>query len=394
MKLDIFSEVQKRDCEANGGFAALYSETLQQARAADRLGFDCWWLVEHHCTEDFSYSSCPEMLLQAIASNTSNLRIGHSGVLAPFAINHPVRVAERSALLDQLSGGRLELGLAKSGGREWETFQVGMDEADADLVELTQLLPKAWATEPLNWHGKRWSTNDRNVLPKPLQTPHPRLWHTCSSPPSFARAGSMGVGVLATTMFAPLDALASMVDDYREAIAEATAAGLANVNNQLGVFTFVHVAQSTKQAIASGAPRSALWYTSSAPRIFRVPREIFYQAIRGQTDPRTAPSTEPLACAEQADPNDVSDPNPVVALMKREFAGEEISNEEIYETIRHLDSVIIGDIATCRKKMDGYRALGVDRLMCLVQYGEIPPEQVLSCIELTGSVLLPEFTAA
>src|SRR4029453_14212925 len=98
------------------------------------------------------------------------------------------------------------------------------------------------------------------------------------------------------------------------------------LNNEVGVFTFVHVAKSTKAAIASGAPRSALWYVSSAPRVFNVPREGFYQNIRGNTDPRSNRSYSVVH--EKPDPKDISDANPVVALLKREFAGEEISNEE------------------------------------------------------------------
>jgi alkanesulfonate monooxygenase SsuD/methylene tetrahydromethanopterin reductase-like flavin-dependent oxidoreductase (luciferase family) len=390
MKLDIFAEIQKRDCDLHGGFTKLLEESLAQARAADRAGFSCWWQVEHHCTPDFSYSSCPEMILQAIAAATERLRVGHSGVLAPFAINHPLRVAERLALLDHLSGGRVEAGLAKSGGREWDTFGVSEAAANEDLVEATRLIPAAWTTTPFQWCGERWQVNGREVLPKPVQVPHPPLWHTCSSPGSFVRAGELGVGVLGTTLFAPIESVAGMITGYRNAVHGcATPAGRV-VNEQVGIFTFVHVARSEREAVASGAPRSALWYVSSAPRVFNVPREIFYQAIRGQTDPRSAPSTTALAQAEQPDPDDVNDSNPVIALLKREFAGEEISNEEIFETIRNLDSVIIGDVASCRAKMARFQQAGVDRLMCLVQMGEVPHEQILATIGLIGAELLPE----
>jgi len=390
MKLDIFSEIQKRDCDANGGFRQLLDESLAQARAADEAGFNCWWEVEHHCTPDFSYSSCPELILEAIALTTSRLRIGHAGVLIPFEINHPLRVAERAAMLDTISGGRLEVGLAKSGGKEWETFCISEQQAAADLVEATHLLPRAWCEVPFSWSSPRWRVDNRNVLPKPVQQPHPPLWHTCSSPPSFVRAGELGVGVLATTLFAPLTALEAMMKGYRDAIRLLTEPTGRFVNDQVGVFTFVHVAESTRKAIDSGAPRSALWYVSSAPRVFNVPRDIFYTAIRGSTDPRSRPaSNAPLAAAEKPDPISVDDPNPVVALLKREFAGDEISNEEIFEVIGKLDSVIIGDVATVRKKMERFREIGVDRLMCMVQMGEVPHDQVVSTIRCIGAELMP-----
>ena len=199
------------------------------------------------------------------------------------------------------------------------------------------------------------------------------------------------MGVLGTTMFSPVDTMAEMIAAYRDGLRRCTAPAGRTRNEQAAVFTFVHAAETTKAAIESGAPRAALWYVSSAPRVFNVPREIFYTAIRGNTDPRSRPSTVALQAAELPDATDLTDPNPVVALMKREFAGEEISNEEIYEVIRHLDSVIIGDVATCHAKMARYRDIGVDRLMCLVQMGEVPHDAVIRTIRLIGERLVPEF---
>jgi alkanesulfonate monooxygenase SsuD/methylene tetrahydromethanopterin reductase-like flavin-dependent oxidoreductase (luciferase family) len=197
------------------------------------------------------------------------------------------------------------------------------------------------------------------------------------------------VGVLATTLFAPLEQLAGMIGGYRDAVSSCTDAAGLEINNQVGVFTFVHVAESVKAAIASGAPRAALWYVSSAPRVFNVPRDIFYSAIRGSTDPRSRGSIEALSQTEQPDLEDLDDPNPVVALLKREFAGEEISNEEIFEVIRNLESVIIGDVEGCRAKMERFREIGVDRLMCLMQMGDVPHDEVLGSIRRTGKHLLP-----
>jgi alkanesulfonate monooxygenase SsuD/methylene tetrahydromethanopterin reductase-like flavin-dependent oxidoreductase (luciferase family) len=391
MKLDIFSEIQKRDCDANGGFARLFAESIEQAKLADELGFSCWWEVEHHSTPDFSYSSCPELVLAAIGHATKRLRVGHAGILVPFKINHPLRAAERVAMLDHLTNGRVEAGLAKSGGKEWETFEITEAEATEDLIEATRLFPLAWTEDEFSWSSKRWHVEGRTLLPKPVQKPHPPLWHTCSSPASFVRAGELGIGVLGTTMFAPLDALADMVKGYRGGISRCREPAGRTINDQAGVFTFVHAARTTKEAIESGAPRSALWYVSSAPRVFNVPREIFYQAIRGQTDPRSRPSISVLGAAERPDEADLTDPNPVIALMKREFAGEEISNEEIFEVIRDLDSVIIGDVETCRAKMAKFADIGMDRLMCLVQMGEIPQREILSSMRLIGSELLPYF---
>ena len=82
----------------------------------------------------------------------------------------------------------------------------------------------------------------------------------------------------------------------------------------------------------------------------------------------------------------------MISLLEREFAGEEISNEEIYETLKDLDSVIIGDVKTCKRKIEAFYEAGVDRLLCLVQMGEIPHDQVLETIKVIGKELVPYFS--
>src|SRR5262249_56215370 len=119
----------------------LIADTIEEARAADQAGFEIWWQVEHHGAPEFSYSSAPELLLTAIALNTHRLHVGHAGVLAPFRINGPLRVAERAATLDILSNGRFELGLAKSGGKEWETFGADPPPPPDHPNEALQILP-------------------------------------------------------------------------------------------------------------------------------------------------------------------------------------------------------------------------------------------------------------
>ena len=129
MKFDIFCEIQRAKPWEENHELALLQDTLDQAQQADRCGFDIWWQVEHHGAPQFSYSAAPEVVLTAIAMRSKRMHVGHAGVLAPFKINGPLRVAERGATIDLLSGGRFELGLAKTGGKEWETF--GVDPAMA-----------------------------------------------------------------------------------------------------------------------------------------------------------------------------------------------------------------------------------------------------------------------
>lgn len=115
MKVDIFSEIQDpRPWQRDDHEHQRINQTLEQAALADELGYGCWWQVEHHGAEEFSLSSAPELLLAAISQRTSRIRLGHAAVLAPPQINHPIRIAERAAMLDQLSGERTEIGLTRS----------------------------------------------------------------------------------------------------------------------------------------------------------------------------------------------------------------------------------------------------------------------------------------
>ena len=120
------------------------------------------------------------------------MHVGHAGVLAPFKINGPLRVAERAATLDILSNGRFELGLAKSGGKEWETFGVDPDTARDEMREAIQMIPKMWTQESFSWDSKLFQMPEREVVPRPVQKPHPRMWQMASSPDSFFMAGQLG----------------------------------------------------------------------------------------------------------------------------------------------------------------------------------------------------------
>jgi alkanesulfonate monooxygenase SsuD/methylene tetrahydromethanopterin reductase-like flavin-dependent oxidoreductase (luciferase family) len=217
--LDVFSELQRARRGDPVRERQVYFDAIEQARLADQLGFGCWWTVEHHGATEFSYSSIPELVLTVLARETERIHLGHSGVLAPFRINHPIRVAERAAFTDVISNGRMELGLARSGGTEWDAFGVDPDRSRAELREALTVIPKMWMQDSFSWKSDLLVIPERAVLPKPVQVPHPPLWQTCTSPESFKMAGELGVGVLATTLFTPLASLSTLFAEYRKGLA-------------------------------------------------------------------------------------------------------------------------------------------------------------------------------
>ncbi len=392
MILDIFSELQRaipKDQVGDADFEGrVLRDAIEQAKLADELGFGCWWTVEHHGAKEFSYSSSPEMMLAVLSQHTERIHLGHSGVLAPFAINHPIRIAERAAFLDQVSGGRLELGLARSGGTEWETFEVDPDSSREQLREAMQMIPAMWTQDEFEWDSEFATIPKRNVVPKPVQSPHPPLWQTSTSPESFYMAGSMGVGVLGTTLVSPLSTLATLLSEYDRGLAEANPVG-SFVNAQRSVFTFMHCAETREDAISSGAAEAILWFINAAPAVFHVPRNTWIDAIRGDLKDSAPSSDTALAAPEVYDDLDLNDPVPVIALLNRQLAGEQLDPVEVFEVMEAIESVIIGDPDACEKKLRGYADVGCDRLMCLMQMGGVSQESVLKSIQLTGELLIP-----
>ena len=129
-----------------------------------------------------------------------------------------------------------------------------------------------------------------------------------------------------------------------------------------------------------------------APRVFHAAPEIWYSQIRGNFLPNDPSAQRSLAVGgAQATEIPLATDHPVVRLLRRFAAGERITNEEAHETRRPVPSVIVGDVATCRRKMQAYREIGATRLMCMFQYADIAHEHVLAAMGLAAKHLIPAF---
>jgi hypothetical protein len=204
-------------------------------------------------------------------------------------------------------------------------------------------------------------------------------------------AGELGIGALGTTLLSPVGFMGQMLDEYRRGLAACKAPVGKMLNDQKGVFTFVHVAETRKEAIRARAAWSALWYVNAAPIVFKVPRAVWYDVIRSGLHPNAPRDTAALSGNDQTSLDIAPDEIPVLRLLKLMARGEEISAEEAHDVLEELDSVIIGDVDHCRKKFEAYEAIGADRMMCLVQFGQIPHRDVVSSIDLIGKHLVPHF---
>jgi alkanesulfonate monooxygenase SsuD/methylene tetrahydromethanopterin reductase-like flavin-dependent oxidoreductase (luciferase family) len=359
LKIDMFTEIQDPRPWIEDHEHRRILQALEQARLADEMGYGCFWLVEHHAGGEFSLSSAPEMMLAAISQHTQRIRLGHSAVLAPFRFNHPIRIAERAAYLDHLSGGRLELGLARSTVPEWRLFNIAADEARDQMQQAFEMIPRMWTEDRFSWKSQYFDIKDISVVPRPYQRPHPPLWQACSSLPSFEQAGRNGVGALGVTLWAPLSQVREWIDFYRQAVRSSTQPVGKFVNDQ---FTFFEAREAFLQTVAEEEAR--LKDPAGGGLTGQFLRD---QAARG-----------------------IAPPNRAQILIGRILQGEAVPDDEVFETLSAQDSLIVGSPETCRRKMKLFAELGIDRLMCFQQVGSLPHDKVMKSIRRVGE-LIPEF---
>lgn len=392
MRLDIFSELQKAQEWNPAEEATVIRNALEQGKLADELGYGAWWSVEHHGAGEFSQASTPEMFLTALAMVTKRLKLGHSGVLTPYKINHPVRVAERAAFLDIISNGRTEIGLARSSANEWETFEIAKEVTQAQFNELAGMLPKMWGEGLFSWDSDLIKIPEINVIPKPIQR-FPARWACGQSLEGAYNAGRLGLGFLGTTVMESLDKTIALKKEFERG-AQDRASDVTHPNSDYALFTFVHCAETREKAIENRAAESAMWYVNRAADYFKVPREGLLGAIRSTSghDATSWRQASYTAFKEQeCDPND---PDPTVRLLNRQYLGVPVDPEEAYEVMTGIDSVIIGTPEDCLRKMNNIQAIGVDRLLTLQQFGFLTHEQVSQSIRLIGEKVLPHVPGA
>ena len=217
MQFGIFYEHQIPRPWNDGDELKLFQDALDQVELADRLGYDYVWEVEHHFLEEYSHSSAPEVFLAACSQRTKRIRLGHGIVLMPPAYNHPARVAERIATLDLVSNGRVEWGTGESASHiELGGFGVQPELKREMWEECTREAAKMMVQTPYaGFEGNYFSMPPRNVLPKPVQKPHPPIWVACPSRDTMRYAARNGMGALTFAFVHPDDAK-FWVEEYYE----------------------------------------------------------------------------------------------------------------------------------------------------------------------------------
>jgi alkanesulfonate monooxygenase SsuD/methylene tetrahydromethanopterin reductase-like flavin-dependent oxidoreductase (luciferase family) len=208
MRFGVFYELQLPKPWDEGAEQRLFHEALDQVALADQLGIDYAWAVEHHFLEEYSHCSAPEVFLAAAAARTRRIRLGHGIRQVIARYNHPARTAECVATLDLVSNGRVDFGIGEGATRlELHGFGVPTREKRAYSLEAAEQIANMMAMTPYpGFDGDSFSMPCRNVLPKPVQKPHPPLWMACTNRDTIRIAASKGVGALAFSFVNPEEA--------------------------------------------------------------------------------------------------------------------------------------------------------------------------------------------
>lgn len=336
--------------------ASLFHECLEQAVLADSLGYHCVWAVEHHGLLEYSHSSAPEIFLSFVAARTQRIRVGHGVTLLPGRYNHPIRVAERVATLDILSNGRVSWGTGKSASLvEQEAFACDIASLHDEWLEALQIIPRMWNEDVFEFKGKFYNIPPTQVIPKPVQAPHPPMFGACSRPESVALVGRLGLGAL-NFGFGNDAELGEKVRQYRAAVADCTPVGRQR-NNHFACAPAALVLDSDREACAYGM-RGARFFVESMMRYY----------LSGTRPTGSLGIEAPLMVDAELE----------AAMQMRNAPGSQLIT-------------IVGDPTCARESVQRYKDLGVDELMLIMQLGTVPHELVLQSLKTFAEKVMPHF---
>lgn len=334
----------------------VYRDNLEQIVLADRLGFEAVWLVEHHFRENRSHMPCNDVVLGALSQITSRIKLGFGVALMPHEFIHPARVAEKVATVDVLSRGRAIWGMGRSTPMEQLAFGVDIASSKEKLKAAARTVVGMWEQQYYSEDSEYLKFPERMVTPKPYQFPHPPAWMAASTESSATMAGENGCGLLCFSIMQPISRLAEVIAAYRKA--QENAVPLTSIHtDKVGVYTLVHCAE-TRDDFATNRLWESMWWWYKGLAEFHLKWEMAHLT------PEQQAQAFPLMSAR----------------ARGEFDIEEFDRE---------DMVIVGTPDECLEKLLRYEAIGVDQLLCYVNFGYLPHEAVMRSIELLGTHVIP-----
>ena len=336
--------------------AAAIFEQLEQATLAEQLGFDGVWLTEHNFTGESVYAD-PIPFAAALAMRTQKIRIGFAVI--QLALRHPVRLATQLSLLDNLSRGRLDIGVGRGSiFNEYEFVGYGLRSNDARqrMGEALEVMTRAWTAAPLDFKGKYFTLRLPELRPAPVQQPHPPIWHSVASPASFRHCGEKAVPIL--TVRLPVAEIGTRLGQYAEGLSVSGLDGPAQLRlrQQAAIWRWVYVGES--RAAAEGEFVAAL----SLTRQHMMHARQAFNPLDFRADPDLLnPWTDP-------------------AYSEAEGIRYALSSGTLIGTAED----VAGQVAELREA-------GVGHLLCQMSFGYLDHERIKRSMRRFGETVIPAF---
>jgi alkanesulfonate monooxygenase SsuD/methylene tetrahydromethanopterin reductase-like flavin-dependent oxidoreductase (luciferase family) len=329
----------------------IFQDITEEIQYAEELGFDSAWLAEHHFSR-YGLGVNQLILAARIAGVTKRIRLGTAVLVPP--LHHPIQLAEDIAMFDQVSGGRLEIGFGRgSAGYEYAGYNTSRDESQARFQETINIVQGLLTTPDYSYQGQFHQLNRVNLVPPPLQRPHPPIYIAATRTPAtlefVARSGHpIIVGVVLDT--------AAALDLCQRFITQAGQAGHQMTLARIPFFRYFYVAETAEQARQD--TREAMDWTQDMIQwrgTFSSGSEV-YQRLDDFRQTRTAQPTSYEHIAEQ-----------------RAFFG---TPDDIVARIRSL------------------QAQGFERFGCNFAFGNMPHDKIMRSMELFAKEVMPHFQPA
>ena len=331
-------------------------EQLEQATLAEQLGFHGVWLTEHNFTGESVYAD-PIPFAAALAMRTQKIRIGFAVI--QMALRHPVRLATQLSLLDNLSRGRLDIGVGRGSiFNEYEFVGYGLRSTDARerMGEALEVMTRAWTAAPLDFKGKYFTLRLPELRPAPVQRPHPPIWHSVASAASFRHCGEKGVPIL--TVRLPIGQIGARLGEYADGLSVSGLARAAQrrLLQQAAIWRWVYVGES--RAAAEDELVAAL----------RLTRQHMMHARQAFNPPDF-----------HADPTLL---NPWTDPAHSEAEGIDYALSA---------GALIGNANDVAEQVAELRAAGVGHLLCQMSFGYLEHERIKRSMQRFGEAVIPAF---
>jgi len=327
-----------------------YQEVIEEAEYAETLGFDGFWVGEHHFQASQRVFPSPQMVLAAIAQRTKTLRLGTGVSVLP--VNDPIRLAEDIAALDLISHGRVSFGAGRGyQPHEFAGFNVDLETTKERFWECLAVIRRAWTEEQFSFHGQFYHYDNIALLPQPVQKPTPPIWIAAASPGSAEEAARRGYAFSAAP-FASGPSPEEVADQLRRYRQAYRTAGHGEPPEDIPHVFWTHIADSTAQALkeAEAGMKRKLGGSTS---VWVKPGVKGYETF--------AKIGQFLAAA----------------------------------TIEQLDAMaIFGDPLRCVERIKQYQAAGVTHLLVMFDWGGFPQQKVFHSMELFSKYVMPHFPRA